>query len=57
MSVMNWLQSFFGYLILYAVLLAIIAWAVLQGGETASSVVFVILLVGSIFRDALKGSG
>jgi len=57
MNFLGWLQSFFGHLILWAALLVILAWAFLQGGETASTAVFIMVLIGSIGREALKSSG
>ena len=56
MNVLGWLQSFFGHLILWAALLAILAWSFLQGGETASTAVFMVVLIGAIGREALKAS-
>jgi len=57
MNFLGWLQSFFAHLILWAALLAILAWAFVQGGETASTAVFIMVLIGSIGREALKSSG
>lgn len=57
MAFLIWFQSFFGYLILFAALLAAIAWAFVQGGETFSTVVFFVIVVFSIGRGALKSGG
>jgi hypothetical protein len=57
MAFLTWLQSFLGTLILYAILLTVLVWAFVQGGETISTAVLLIVLVFSIGRDAMKSGG